>query len=127
HAPERQVARARDMAARHARPRLGLGAGEAPRAAGVEQLLGIAGDDGEDIALAAHRAGTRARGERAGLDRDRAFLERAPLGAPFGPATVENGDLLDAVHAADEPGTRRGLHRAIVVDHQPVAIADADF
>jgi hypothetical protein len=31
------------------------------------------------------------------------------------------------VHPADEPCARRGLHRAVVVDHQLVAVADADL
>jgi hypothetical protein len=126
HAPEGQVERAGNVAARHAGTRLGLGAAEAPCAARIEHLLPGADDIGEDVGLAAHLAGAGPRREPAGSHRARAALERPLLGAPLADPAVEDRHLLDPVHPANEPGARRGLHRAVVVDHQPVAVANPD-
>src|SRR5690606_33886741 len=127
HPSEWKVERSRDVPARHARADFGFHPREAPGAARVDELLGGAGDVGEYLVLGAHRARAVPRADRAGRSGMRSRFERPAFGAPLAEPAVENRDLLDPVHPEDEPGARRGLHPAVVVDHHPVAIVDADL
>ena len=70
--------------------------------------------------------GSGRRSEMTGLRRRFAAFERPSLGAPLAEAAVEDRHVVHPVHPGDEPRARGGLDRAVVVDHQPVAVVDPE-
>src|SRR3546814_17399608 len=55
-----------------------------------------------------------------------AFLDRPPFVQPLRQAAVEHGDLLVPEGAEGPPYARRAEDAALVVDHQPQAVAEAE-
>src|SRR3546814_7696707 len=55
-----------------------------------------------------------------------AFLDRPPVVQPLRQAAVEHGDLLVPEGAEGPPYARRAEDAALVVDHQPQAVAEAE-
>ncbi len=120
------VARAGDVAGGHAGPGLRLGPGEARRAAGVDELLGLAAQVGEDLGLGAQRLLVLPDGEVAVAQGFPAGGEGAPFRLPLGEAAVEDRDVVRAEHLEHEPGPRRAVDRAVVVEHDAAAVAQAE-
>ena len=109
--------------------RPGRGSGASPRKrsrrAGVDDLRVAELGAGGDLGHVAHEARVAAGGEVAvAQDRD-PVLDRPALGAPLRQAAVEDRDVGLAEEAEGPPDPGRAEDAVGVVDHHPVAVADA--
>jgi len=118
------VERAGDVAAAQARARLGRGAAEPLRRAGVHDLLAAQLHHRRDLRHVAHQACVAVRGEVAVARDGRDVLQRAALGAPFRQAAVEHGHVGMAEHPEHPPHPRGGEQPRAVIDHHAMPVAD---
>ena len=122
---EGQVLRTGDVTGGKTGARVAFLAGETPGVARVEYLLGAAVDIRQYLLLGAHRLRVAPHGEVAVAQRLLAHFERTPLGLPLGEPAVEQRDVVRAEQLQEPPGARRALQRAVVIDDDAAAVAEA--
>ena len=127
HAVERHVEGAGHVAGPQSGPRLRRLAGEPLGRAGIDDLRAFVGDrhahvgehgDGADIHLGIEISAAPAWLSPA--------FQRTVFGLPFRQSAVEDVDILGAENAERPPHPRRRVETEAVVDHDGVAVADAE-
>ena len=96
------------------------------RTARIDQLVRGRAGDGADMLLVGERGSIELRREVAARGPWLALLDRPPLRDPFRQAAVEDRDTARAEASQHPPGARAAMMRRIVVDDDPVPIADPE-
>jgi hypothetical protein len=122
----RQAQRAGNMAGREPRPRLRFLAGKAGGAARIDDLMVAEPRIWRTNCLSATQAPSSEAGEMGVADLRLAPFHRAPFGFPLLQAAVEDRDIMRAEALQHPPGAGRAVQRAVVVDDEAVAIAEAE-
>ena len=120
-----QVAAAGDVAGSHVRPRFGFFAGKSSCATGIHDIGFLAVQIGEHVCFVTHGLFVFPDGEVAVAQRRLAGFERASFGFPFCNAAIEDGDIMRAKQGQHPPSARCRFERAVVVDHDTAAVAQA--
>src|SRR5262245_34588180 len=110
----------------HARPRLGRLAAEAVGRPRIDHLGGLLRERPLHVAYAGDRSGIELGLERARLALDCARLQRAAFRLPLRQAAVENEHVLGPEGAKRPPYPRRAAEPDAVIDHDGVAVGDAE-
>ena len=91
-----------------------------------KHLFSLGVEIGEKLTLGSYGAGACSGHEAGNGQLGCAAFLRAAFRHPLAQAAVQNGGIR-SVQAADEPGPCRGASRGVVVEHDPVALGDAEF
>ncbi len=121
HRVEWQIARSGDMAGGYAGAEIGFVTAKTRSVAGIDDLFGAAVQIGEHVRLAAHLACASRRGEIALRNRCLAAFNRSAFRHPFVQAAIEHGEIAHPEQPENEPRPRRCAHRAVVIQHDPLA------
>ena len=113
------------MAAGDVRTRIFLFARPALGPARIDHLFVLGMQVGKDMGLGPHVLVVLPHGEVTVTQRFLALGQRTPFSLPLGQAAIENGNVMRAKHLEHEPGAGGGLYRAVIVKHDPAAIAQA--
>ena len=116
---------ARHVAAAYARAWFGFAAGKAAGTAGIGDLGIAAADDGHDILEVAHDGGTKNGVECLGHGFGGAVFHGAGLALPFGKAAIQHFHIVMAQGLEHPPHARGRKNARAVIDHQALAVADA--
>ena len=107
------------------RTRILFRARPARRAAGIDHLFVLRMQVGQHLRLGAHGAVILPGGEVAVAQRFLALSQHPAFSFPLGDAAIQDRHVVCAEHLEHEPGARRSLHRAVIVQHDAAAIAKA--